>query len=317
MANFVLKRGLEANIPSNMLDGAVYFCKDSGNLYFDYADSSNQLHRTKITAKYANQLYFMVDGIPNIIDPSVIITDSLLEAKRYISTDNYVTKIGMATTSRPGLMSKDDQVKLSGISSGANKTIVDDSFSSTSTNPVQNKTVKAALDLKADAASLDSYVLKSSVGATNGIAQLDSTGKVPSSQLPSYVDDVIEGYYANGKFYKESSKTNELAKETGKIYVDLTTNKTYRYGGTAFAVISETLAIGTTSSTAAAGDHTHSVVTVSDNGLMSPMMLGKLNSISNGADVNAINMITSNSLKVSSNEGTRRNMTIEIEWTEF
>ena len=65
-------------------------------------------------------------------------------------------------------------------------------------------------------------------GAANGLAELDENGKVPSSQLPAYVDDVIEGYYYNGKFYKEAAHTTEITGETGKIYVDLPTNKTYR-----------------------------------------------------------------------------------------
>lgn len=81
-------------------------------------------------------------------------------------------------------------------------------------------------------------------------ATLDSSGHVPSSQLPSYVDDVIEGYYSNGKFYSDSSKTKEIAGEGGKIYTDLTTNKTYRWGGTAWVEISKSLAIGETAGTA-------------------------------------------------------------------
>ena len=88
----------------------------------------------------------------------------------------------------------------------------------------------------------------------NGIASLDENGKVPSSQLPSYVDDVIEGYLSEGKFYKESAHTTEITGESGKIYVDLTTSKTYRWSGTAYAVISETIALGETSSTAYRGD---------------------------------------------------------------
>ena len=91
-------------------------------------------------------------------------------------------------------------------------------------------------------------------GAANGVAELDANGKVPSSQLPSYVDDVIEGYYYNSKFYKESSHTTEITGETGKIYVDLSTEKTYRWSGTAFAEISASLALGETSSTAYRGD---------------------------------------------------------------
>lgn len=91
-------------------------------------------------------------------------------------------------------------------------------------------------------------------GSVNGLAELDENGKVPSSQLPSYVDDVIEGYYYNSNFYTDSAHTIEVTGETGKIYIDLSTNKTYRWSGSAFVVISETLALGETSSTAYRGD---------------------------------------------------------------
>ena len=53
-----------------------------------------------------------------------------------------------ATTGAAGLMSSADKVKLDGVEDGATKTIVDDAMSDTSTNPVQNKAVKAALDSK-------------------------------------------------------------------------------------------------------------------------------------------------------------------------
>ena len=91
-------------------------------------------------------------------------------------------------------------------------------------------------------------------GSASGLAELDSNGKVPSSQLPSYVDDVVEGYLSGGKFYKESAHTTEISGETGKIYIDLSTEKTYRWSGSTFVVISETLALGETSSTAYRGD---------------------------------------------------------------
>lgn len=63
--------------------------------------------------------------------------------------------------------------------------------------------------------------------------------------MPSYVDDVLE--YTN----KSSFPTTG---ETGKIYVDTSTNKTYRWSGTAYVEISASLALGETSSTAYAGD---------------------------------------------------------------
>ena len=99
-----------------------------------------------------------------------------------------------------------------------------------------------------------SAIPASQKGAAGGVAELDSGGKVPAAQLPSYVDDVIDGYLSGGKFYKETTHTTEITPESGKIYIDLETEKTYRWSGTAYAVISETLALGETASTAYRGD---------------------------------------------------------------
>lgn len=91
----------------------------------------------------------------------------------------------------------------------------------------------------------DAQVKASEKGVANGVATLGTDGKVPSSQLPSYVDDVLE--------YSSLSAMPRPG-ETGKIYVDLSNNKTYRWGGTEYAEISASLALGETSSTAYAGD---------------------------------------------------------------
>ena len=107
---------------------------------------------------------------------------------------------------------------------------------------------------KAQQTALNLKLNTSLKGAANGLAELDSAGKVPAAQLPSFVDDVLEGYYCNSKFYKEAAHTTEITGETGKIYVDLPTNKTYRWSGTAYVVISDTIALGETASTAYRGD---------------------------------------------------------------
>lgn len=83
-------------------------------------------------------------------------------------------------------------------------------------------------------------------GAASGVAELDANGKVPTSQLPSYVDDVVEA--ANFAALPATG-------ETGKIYITLDDNKTYRWGGSAYVEISASLALGDTSSTAFRGDH--------------------------------------------------------------
>lgn len=84
------------------------------------------------------------------------------------------------------------------------------------------------------------------------------TGVIDAAHLPSFVDDVIEGYYSNSKFYKTKSPdgvyTTEITGESGKIYVNLNDNKTYRWSGSAYVVISETIALGETSTTAYRGD---------------------------------------------------------------
>jgi hypothetical protein len=89
-----------------------------------------------------------------------------------------------------------------------------------------------------------SYVLASEKGANSGVATLDATGKVPSSQLPSFVDDVIEA--ANFAALPATG-------EAGKIYVTLDDNKTYRWGGSAYAEISASIALGETTGTAYEG----------------------------------------------------------------
>ena len=75
---------------------------------------------------------------------------------------------------------------------------------------------------------LSSYQLTSAKGVANGYASLDGTGRVPSGQLPSYVDDVLE--YTNLAGFPATG-------ETGKIYVALDTNKIYRWSGSAYIEI--------------------------------------------------------------------------------
>ena len=85
------------------------------------------------------------------------------------------------------------------------------------------------------------FIAATEKGANSGVATLDATGKVPSSQLPSFVDDVIEA--ANFAALPETG-------EGGKIYVTLDDNKTYRWGGTTYVEISAGLALGETQGTA-------------------------------------------------------------------
>lgn len=91
--------------------------------------------------------------------------------------------------------------------------------------------------------SLNAFI--STKGQPSGLAELDSTGKVPAAQLPSYVDDVLE-FSTKAQFPQTG--------ETGKIYVSKDTNLTYRWTGTQYLEISQSLALGETPSTAYPGD---------------------------------------------------------------
>jgi hypothetical protein len=131
--------------------------------------------------------------------------------------------------------------------------------------PISTAT-QTALNLKEDKSKLKALAYKDSVsktdvglgnltneaqiplsqkGVAGGVATLDSSGLIPTSQLPSYVDDVVE--------YESKSKFPTVG-ESGIIYVDRTTNIVYRWGGSAYVEISSSLALGETSSTAYAGD---------------------------------------------------------------
>ena len=129
---------------------------------------------------------------------------------------------------------------------------------------------KISVDISYLTASRVGYIPSTEKGTANGVAELDSAGKVPSAQLPSYVDDVIEGYKDGANFYTDSAHTNLITPESGKIYVDLHTDTTWRWSGTAYVQISESLALGETSTTAYRGDrgktaYDHSQITDGSN----------------------------------------------------
>lgn len=161
------------------------------------------------------------------------------------------------------------------VDASGNITLATDSTpTADSTKPVQSGGVKVELDKKVDKldAEHNADVTVTSVVTYNksglvtggtkvalggpsdtdtgvtGVATLGTDGLVPSSQLPSYVDDVIEGYFFEGKFYKEETHTTEITGETGKIYVDIDSTKSgsdknaiYRWSGSLYIKISDVL----------------------------------------------------------------------------
>lgn len=113
--------------------------------------------------------------------------------------------------------------------------------------PGADYTKQSSWILIGDTSELDSKVQQfiNSKGAPNGLASLNESGIIPSAQLPSYVDGVIE---------VDTFSNLPGTGESGKIYIVQDTNLTYRWSGTDYVEISKSLALGETSSTAYPGD---------------------------------------------------------------
>lgn len=177
------------------------------------------------------------------------------------NTKNWVMDLFVAKVEGKGLSTEDYTTAEKDKLADLHNTTVDSALSSTSTNPVQNKTINTALSGKVPttrkvnnkALSVDINLTAADVaaipaaqkGAASGVAELDASGKVPAAQLPSYVDDVLE-YSAKSNF--------PATGETGKIYVSTNDNKTYRWSGSAYVEISASIALGETASTAYPGN---------------------------------------------------------------
>lgn len=186
-------------------------------------------------------------------------------------------RIANATASMDGLMSKEDYVELNTTIPGQIEDLKEaDSNLSNRIDDLDDKIDKEIADREAEIDRIENKfdgvtdkleealqkeiedrkagdttitnslnVFISTKGQPSGLAELDSTGKVPAAQLPSYVDDVLE--------FSTKAQFPQIG-ETGKIYVSKDTNLTYRWTGTQYLEISQSLALGETPSTAYPGD---------------------------------------------------------------
>lgn len=142
-------------------------------------------------------------------------------------------------TTNKKVMTAAERTKLAGIEQGAEVNIVNGvKVNGSTVTPDGEGIVNISID------DTDKIPL-SQKGAAGGVAELDSSGKVPAAQLPSYVDDVLE--YASLSAFPATG-------EDGKIYIAEDTNRQYRWSGTQYVEISSSLALGETSSTAYAGN---------------------------------------------------------------
>lgn len=288
MATIQIKRGLQSALESVTLKpGELAVALDTGNVYIGTNTGNSQINggAASSAAKLATARQFSItgdgtaeavsfDGTGNVALNLVLATLSGLTAGTYTKvTVNEKGQVTGGDTIEVSDLPTIPTSKISGLGTAATKntgsaagnvvevqtggtilsSLIPDlggTYVKTSTT-INGKTLTGNVTLNADDVGAIPAAQK---GAASGVAELDETGKVPSTQLPSYVDDVVEGYYNDGSFYEESGHTTEITGEAGKIYVDMTTNKTYRWSGSAYVEISASLALGTTSSTAFRGD---------------------------------------------------------------
>ena len=151
-----------------------------------------------------------------------------------------IADIVAATKTTAGVMSAQDKINL------------DETLPNAIAKEVQDrKDAIAALESSSNA-SIEALEKKhddfvATKGKANGFASLDGNGLVPSSQLPSYVDDVIEAYatydisetgkLSNIKLYSDPDHANPITGESGKIYLNITQDEPsyqFRWSGTQF-----------------------------------------------------------------------------------
>lgn len=163
----------------------------------------------------------------------------------YSQTNAYITAGKVYSNAK-------EVVNLSDTQTLTNKTLTSPDLNGTPTAPTAtagtNTTQVATTSFVQTAVS---NAVTNQIGQANGIASLDSSGKVPSSQLPSYVDDVIEAYPRSGQtelsqnWLSTTSGGSALTPESGKIYVlmaastNYAQNTEFRWGGTTYVQLND------------------------------------------------------------------------------
>ena len=294
MAKVRFVKDTEAKInDAPVADGTIYVSSDTGNMYVDNADERSQIGIGYTLSKNGSTITLTgEDGsTSSIVDTDTTYSDAttstsgLMSASDKTKLDNLDSTISAAIGEEAAARQKQDQLLEQAIEDklGADDIIAGSNVQVSHDDESGHVTISAT-DTKYTAGtglgmiSNGFYILNGGVGlnqlandsvsedklvdgavdtakiaenaVTNDkIASVSAdkiTGTIPTSVLPSYVDDVVE-YNGTSAFPPTG--------ESGKIYVDTSTNKTYRWGGSDYVEISPSLALGTTSFTAFRGDY--------------------------------------------------------------
>lgn len=203
-----------------------------------YLDKTKDIEKPiSISMQDALDLKANIDNIPTKVSELLNDSNYLTEVPEEYVTTSEMSAFIVGSLSNFYTKNESDSKYIQDISMKADNSTVDSHISNTS-NPHNVTKVQLGLGNVTD----DAQVKRTELGVT--VATLED-GKVPSSQLPSYVDDVLE--------YESITLFPEIG-EGGKIYISTNDNLSYRWTGTQYIEISKSLALGETSSTAYAGD---------------------------------------------------------------
>ena len=171
--------------------------------------------QNKVVKKYIDDHNFLPEPIPDGSNVQALVVDKASRTYKLMAFDNLELPGAAESTNAPqtrsvkylldrkaskdaateeadGLMSKDDKAKLNNIEDGANKTVVDEALDASSTNPVQNKAVKAALDTKAGTAVAST--------SANGLMSKDDKDKLDNIEYganKTIVDEALDAASTN------------------------------------------------------------------------------------------------------------------------
>lgn len=216
-------KSIKQQVSTSGIDKSVYLTitkADGGSTDISISAASNDKAGV-MTVDNFNKLQGIADGANKTIVDSTLSSTSTNPVQNKVINSNLTNinnELGkkatkdVATTSANGLMASTDKEKLDGIAAGANKTIVDSELSASSTNPVQNKVIKAALDGKCQG---DDVRLNTGANVkVNGIALGNTSKNINTNGF--YVIEKI--FTSRPTTVSTASKVNKVAYYNGYLY---------------------------------------------------------------------------------------------------
>ena len=259
-------------------DGSDGFMASEDKAKLDgIASGANKYTHPSYTSRSSGLYKLTVDSTGHISAASAVTKADIVALG--IPGQDTNTTYGNASSSSAGLMSAADKAKLDGISSGANKTVVDASLSSTSTNPVQNKVINSALAGKA--ASSHTHGVSNISGLQDA---LDS--KASSSHTHSTATTSADGFMSS----EDKAKLNGVASGANKYTHPSYTSRSsglYKVTVDSSGHVSAVSSVAKSDITALGipgTNTTYGIATDETDGLMSAEDKAKLDGISSGAN---------------------------------